>query len=153
MSAFKAAYINSQCCNHFSIHTAHTVTLVANSRRAGLQLVLQSLQRCSVTRGASPHVSTSLEPAIHRRHTRHGTRRFAARVARRIARPAAHGDVSITMPDEIRQPVAPRPVVLSTSSAGARLRCVSAIWPFRVWRRVLFHWSDRSGHAGGIGRG
>ena len=56
-------------------------------------------------------------------------------------------------PTRSASPVAPRPVVLSTSSTGAQLRCASAIWPLRVWRRVLLHWSDPPGHAGGIGRG
>ena len=54
----------------------------------------------------APHTSARpLEPAVYRRHTPHGTRRFAARVARRITRPPpAHGDVSKTISDEIRQP-------------------------------------------------
>ena len=42
-------------------------------------------------------------------------------------------------PTRSASPVAPRPVVLLTSSTGAWLRCALAIWPLRVWRRVLLH--------------
>ena len=89
MNSFKAAYINSQCCNHFSIHTAHTVSLAANSRRAGSQLELHPLQRSPPTRQHAP---------LNRRFTggirSHSTRRFVPGIAQHYVRLRAHNDVS-----------------------------------------------------------
>ena len=129
------------------------MSLAANNRRAGSQLELHPLQRCSVTCGA-PHTSA---PPLDRRFT--GGTHPTARTGLQPTLPGVSRVRPLTVtsakrcPTRSASPVAPRPVVLSTSSTGARLRCASAIWPLRVWRHVLLHWSDPPGHAGGIGRG
>ena len=139
MNAFRMYYVNSRCCNHFPSHTVVTVSLAANCRRAGSQLELHPLQRCSVTRGAPPHVSTPLKPAVYRRHSpaaRAGSQPALPGVSR--ARPLVVTSAK-RCPTRPASPVAPRPVVLPASSTGARLRCASAILPFYTWRHALFY--------------
>ena len=124
MNAFKTDYVNSQCSNHFSIHTALTVSLATTSRRAGSQLALHPLQRRSVTHGAPHTPARPFEPAVYQRHTPHGTRQFAAHVAQKLTRSPAHGDVSKTISDEIRQP------------RRAQARCSIVL---EYWRWVTVH--------------
>ena len=97
MNAFKAGLINSQCCNHFPFTRLTQCHWLS-------QLALYPYSSAA-SRAAPPHTSARLlEPAVYRQHTPHGTRRFAAHVARQLTPSPAHGDVSKTISNEIRQP-------------------------------------------------
>ena len=146
MNAFKAGHMNSDCCDQFPTPTTLIVSLAVAASAAYPAAVQRHARR-------PPHVSMPLEPAVYWQHTP------TACASSQLALPGISHARPLTVTSAKRyrtrfaSPVAPRPVVLSASSTGARLRCASAIWAFRVWGRVLFHSSDRSGHAGGIGRG
>ena len=137
----------------FSIHTAHTVSLAANSRRAGSQLELHPLQRCSVTRGAPPHVSTPPLtgglPVAHAPTARAGSFPALRSITCDCAFTMTSASIRFGPPSLLRS----RPVVLSAPSTGARLRRVPTISPLQPWRRAPFHLTNRPGHAGRIGHG
>ena len=104
MNAFKTDYVNSRCCSHFPIHTVRTVSLAANSRRAGSQLVLHPFAVTQCHARCPPHVSVPLNRRFTGGTRSHGARRFAPHATRHLVRLSACGDVSKVMSDEIRQP-------------------------------------------------
>ena len=131
MNAFKAGLINSQCCNSHS-HGSHSVTGCRS-------------WRCTPTavQRRAQHLPTRQHACLNRRFT--GNTHPTARAGSLPTWPGNLRPRPLTVtsakqyPTRFASPVAPRPIVLSSSSTGAGLRCVSAIWPFRVWRRVPFH--------------
>ena len=94
MNAFITDHFSLTDFSHCHCRTVPAVSLVANSKRAGLQLVLHPLQSRSVARGA-PHTSacpkTGGLPATHAPTARAG---LFPHIVRDFARSSAGGDVS-----------------------------------------------------------